>query len=475
MRVRHGIVPLIVFYFRAGNNACVYTTLNGTRVIGFPCPLPECRLPVNERRRVAMGEGMTLALSVIAFFFVMTSYYMLRPVRDQLVGAAGSSSLPMFYFVVFVVMLVLTPLFGWMVSRFRRKRVVSVSYLFFAACLVAFVPAFVAQDQIGAARLGNVFFVWVSVFNLFVVSLFWSFMADVYKSAQARLVFPFIAFGGMGGALAGPLLTRVLVERLGVPTMLVMSSVALLCALGALLAVSAQRSEHDDREDVPVGGSIIEGAKAAFAQPFLRYMTILMLLSDGIATMAYTLVADYAKLHFLDTAARTAFYADLDLWTNGFGAILQLTLTPLILRGLGATWAMVIPSLVNFGLLMLLAIFGPVDFPAFGYSVPLIGLVMAGSRGMTFGMTKPTTDSLYTRIPREARYKGKNFIETAVWRFGDLVVTSSLTLARGAGVGVATIGMVCAGLAGIATEVARRAATSPDLLPESKEPKTAEA
>jgi AAA family ATP:ADP antiporter len=294
-------------------------------------------------------------------------------------------------------------------------------------------------------------------------------MADVYRSAQARLMFPFIAFGGMGGALAGPLLTRVLVERLGVPMMLVMSAVALLLALGALLRLSSGHGENDTNEDVPVGGSILEGAKAAFKQPFLRYMTLLMLLSDGIATMAYTLVADYAKLHFTDIATRTAFYADLDLWTNGFGAILQLTLTPLILRGLGATWAMVLPSLVNFGLLMALAIFGPVDFPAFGYTVPLIGLVMAGSRGMTYGMTKPTTDSLYTRMPREARYKGKNFIETAVWRFGDLAVTSSLTLARGAGIGVAAIGLVCAGFAGIATEIARRAATSPDLLPESKD------
>lgn len=430
---------------------------------------------MNDRRRVALGEGLPLALSVIAFFFVMTSYYMLRPVRDQLVGAAGSSSLPMFYLIVFIVMLVLTPLFGWLVSRFPRKRVISVSYLFFVVALVAFVPAFAIQDQIGAERLGRVFFVWVSVFNLFVVSLFWSFMADVYRSVQARLVFPFIAFGGMAGALVGPLLTRVLVERLGVPTMLVMSSVALLLALGALLAVSARRSGNDPSAGEPVGGSIIEGAKAAFAQPFLRYMTVLMLLSDGIATMAYALVADYAKLHFASNAARTAFYADLDLWTNGFGAILQLTLTPLVLRGLGATWAMVLPSLANFGLLVALAIFGSVELPAFGYTIPLIGLVMAGSRGMTYGMTKPTTDSLYTRVPREARYKGKNFVETAVWRFGDLAVTSGLSVARGAGVGVATIGLVCAGLAGIATEIARRAATSPDLLPEAKDDERAEA
>ncbi|WP_084621495.1 NTP/NDP exchange transporter [Luteibacter yeojuensis] len=421
-------------------------------------------------RRPALGEGATLALSVIAFFFVMTSYYVLRPVRDQLAGAAGSSSLPGFYAIVFIAMLLLTPVFGWLVARFPRKRVVGTSYLFFVACLVGFVPLFVAQDRIGAVTLGKVFFVWVSVFNLFVVSLFWSFMADIYRSRQARLVFPFIAFGGMGGALLGPLVTRLLVERIGVPSMLVISAVGLLLALGALLALSARPGEEGAASEAPVGGSILEGAKSAFSQPFLRYMTLLMLLSDGIATMAYALVADYAKAHFVDNAARTAFYADLDLWVNGMGAVLQLTLTPLILRGLGAVWAMVLPTLVNFLLLAMLAYFGPVDVGLMGHAVPLIALVMIGSRGMTYGMTKPASDSLYTRMPREARYKGKNFIETAVWRFGDLVVTTSLNAARGAGVGIATIGLVCAGLAAVATEVARRAATAPDLAPEREPP-----
>ncbi|MGA7437174.1 MAG: MFS transporter [Luteibacter sp.] len=420
-------------------------------------------------RRSPRNEGATLALSIIAFFFVMTSYYVLRPLRDQLVGAVGSASLPWFYAVVLVVMLALTPVFGWLVARFPRKRMVGTSYLAFVVCLVAFVPAFVAQDRIGAKTLGIVFFVWVSVFNLFVVSLFWSVMADIYRSRQARLAFPFIAFGGMGGALVGPLITRLLVERIGVPAMLVISAIALLAALAALLAMSSQPGEEGAASEAPVGGSILEGAKSAFAQPFLRYMTLLMLLSDGIGTLAYALVADYAKVHFLDNAVRTAFYANLDLWVNGMGAVLQLTLTPLILRGLGAVWAMVVPTLVNFILLGALAYFGPVDFGVFGYTMPLIALVMVGSRGITYGMTKPASDSLYTRMPREARYKGKNFIETAVWRFGDLLVTTSLTAARSAGVGIATIGLVCAGLAAVATEVARRAATSPDLLPEQGE------
>ena len=424
---------------------------------------------MNQRPNAARGEAKSLALSVISFFLILTSYYILRPVRDQLVGAAGSSSLPMFYAIVFVVMLALTPVFGWLVSRFPRRRVLLGSYLFFVACLVAFVPAFVAQDRIGAEALGRVFFVWLSVFNLFVVSLFWSFMADVYRSRQARLVFPFIAFGGMAGALAGPLLTRLLVMRLNVPAMLVVSAVALLAALGALLALSTRNGEGDAGDDTPLGGSFVEGAKAAVSQPFLRYMALLMLLSDGIATMAYALMADYTKAHFTDNAVRTAFYAELDLWINGLGALLQLTLTPLLMRGLGTAWALVLPSIVNFGLLAWLAMHGAGDALLFGVAVPLIAIVQVGTRGLTYGMAKPAADALYTRVPPELRYKGKNFIETTVWRLGDLLVTGGLQGLHAIGVGIAGIGVICAGLAAVATEVARRAATSPDLEPESSE------
>lgn len=437
-------------------------------MLGFAPSPPDIPVIVNASSYAARSKGTTLALSVFAFFLVLTSYYVLRPVRDQLVGAAGSSSLPMFYAIVFVVMLALTPVFGWLVSHFPRRRVLIGSYVSFIVCLIAFVPAFAAQDRIGAVTLGRVFFVWVSVFNLFVVSLFWSLMADVYRSVQARLVFPFIAFGGMAGAIVGPLLTRLLVVRLGVPSMLVVSAFALLLALGALLALFTGEAENDRSGGAPMGGSIVEGAKAVFSKPFLRNMMLLMLLSDGVATLAYALMADYTKAHFADNAARTAFYADLDLWINGFGALLQLTLTPLLMRCLGTVWALVLPSVVNVALLALLALHGSADIALFGVAVPLIAIVQVATRGMTYGMTKPASDALYTRISREDRYKGKNFIETTVWRFGDLLITGGLSGLRAVGMGIAGIGLIGAGLAAVATIVARRAATSPDLEAEQR-------
>ncbi|TCV95725.1 AAA family ATP:ADP antiporter [Luteibacter rhizovicinus] len=400
----------------------------------------------------------------------MTSYYIIRPVRDQLSGAVGAAGLPAFYAITFVVMLLLTPVFGWVVSRFPRRRVLIVSYVFFVVCLVAFIPAFLIQDQIGAKALGRVFFVWVSVFNLFVVSLFWSFMADIYDSAQARRLFSLIALGGMGGALCGPALTSALVGLVGVAPLLVVSAVVLLIALGLLLVLARRDAESGvhAKEQEPIGGSLLEGVKAAWSQPFLRNMAFLMLLSDGIATMAYALVADYAKAHYLDNAARTAFYAHLDLAINLLGALLQVTLTPLILRRFGAGWGLVVPSVVNFVLLALVAIFGTPDIQMFGVAISLLTIVQIGTRGLAYGMTKPASDALYTRMPREARYKGKNFIETTVWRFGDLLVTTSIQALRGVGVTIAGLGLICAALSGLATVVARRAARAPDLLPEER-------
>ena len=165
---------------------------------------------------VSTRESSTPTLAAVAFFFVMASYFIVRPVRDQLGGALGSAPLPYLYMATLVAMLLLTPLFGMLVSRFPRARLLGWSYSFFALGMLLFVPAFVAQDRIGALRLGLAFYVWVSVFNLFVVSLFWSFMADVFNSVDARLFFPFIALGGTAGTICGSLITRILVQLIGV-------------------------------------------------------------------------------------------------------------------------------------------------------------------------------------------------------------------------------------------------------------------
>jgi len=423
---------------------------------------------VSPSPQAAASERRTAALSALAFFFVLTSYYIMRPVRDQLSGAVGSSQLPLFYLGTFVAMLALTPVFGAMVARFPRRRLLAWSYCFFIACLIAFVPAFLAQARIGARELGVVFFIWVSVFNLFVVSLFWSFMADIFDSVQARRSFPLIALGGMAGAVFGPIVTSLLVGLLGVAPLLLVAALMLALALALLLRLSVRDArEHAARDEEAIGGSLWAGVRELWSRPFLRYMAVLMLLGDGIGTLAYALVADYAKSHFVANAERTAFYAHLDLAVNVLGASLQLTVTRWLMTRWGAGLGLVVPALVNVTLLVMVMIGGHGSVIVLGATLPLVAVMLTVTRGFAYGMTKPAVDALYTRVPRETRYKGKNFVETAVWRFGDLVITSGISVLGKAGIGVGGMAMIGAAVSSIATWVAQRAGHSPDLLPEA--------
>ncbi|WP_230474930.1 NTP/NDP exchange transporter [Dyella monticola] len=414
---------------------------------------------------VSPHRDATPVTSALAFFFLLTAYYIIRPVRDQLGGAVGSTQLPLFYAATFLAMVLLTPVFGALVARFPRRRLLGWSYSFFIVCLLLFIPAFVAQDRIGARALGVVFFIWVSVFNLFVVSLFWSFMADVFDSRRAREVFSLIALGGMAGALFGPMVTSLLVGWLGVAPLLLISAVMLGMSLLLLLRISVQHS-NDHAAEQPVGGSLWAGVCELWSRPFLRWMAILMLLGDGVGTLGYALVADYAKAHLTSAGVRTAFYAHIDLAANLLGVLLQLTFSRWLLMYRGALWTLVLPQLVNLLLLVMVAIGGHAQWSLLGYGVPLLAIMMAGTRGFMYGMTKPASDALYTRVPRETRYKGKNFVETAVWRFGDVAITTGISGLVKLGVAVGGIALIGVGASSVAAWVARKAAMSPDLAPE---------
>ncbi|HWG10824.1 MAG TPA: translocase [Rhodanobacteraceae bacterium] len=408
---------------------------------------------------VRTGEWRALSFASLSFFCLLTAYYVIRPVRDQLAGATGSIALPLFYAGTFIAMLAIAPLFGWLTARLSRRALLSWSYGFFIVCLFAFIPLFARQGAIGARALGVAFFIWVSVFNLFVVSLFWSVMADVFDSVQARRLFPLICIGGAIGALAGPTLTSLLVLRIGVAPLLGVSAVLLCGALVLLWCASATRvARAGADQDGPIGGSILAGLRAVFTIPFVRDMALLMLLSDGVGTLAYALVADFAKAHYANAALRTAFYGHIDLAVNILQILLQVSLTRWMLVRLGYAAGLVVPAVVNVALLIAVFAFGAVQFGVLGYSLSVVTLMLIVTRSFAYGVTKPAYDGLYTRVSREIRYKGKNFVDTAVWRFGDLGVTSGLNLLRAAGVGFGSIVLLSAMAAGCAGWFGWRAA-----------------
>ncbi|GGZ53418.1 MFS transporter [Lysobacter xinjiangensis] len=406
----------------------------------------------SEQARVLRGEWPALLLSMAFFFCVLTAYYVMRPVREQLSAAVGSTQLPWFYAATFVATLLLTPLFAALVARWPRRIMVPVVYGVFVACLLAFVPFFADPTLLPARVLGVVFFVWVSVFNLFVVSVFWIFMSDIWWPAQARRLFPVIAFAGTAGALAGPAITRSLVGVIGIAPLLVVSAVLL--GVATVLSVALGRWARDDRrqaarDDAPIGGGMLDGLKQVFAHPFMRSMALLLILADGIGTINYALLADYSGATFATGEARTEFAATVDLATNLLTMLLQAGVTCWLMPMIGAGRALIIWAGIAMAALALV-VFAPDAYAPLVGAMPSVAIAAIVSRALAYGLAEPARHALFTQVARNARYKGQNAVDTAVWRFGDLVIALSMNGMKALGAGVsaiAGIGVVAAGIA----------------------------
>lgn len=409
----------------------------------------------NRSRRIQMGEWRAVTLSFAYFFCVLTAYYVMRPVREQLTAAVGSTQLPWFYAATFVATLALAPVFGALVSRYPRRIVVPAVYLFFIACLIGFIPLFTHQGLLSPRALGTVFFVWVSVFNLFVVSVFWSFMADIWSEEQSRRLFPIIAVAGTTGAVTGPLLTRTLVDVIGVAPLLAVSAslllIAVACAilLGRWARVHGAR-RHDASHENAIGGGMLDGLKQIFALPFMRSMALLLLLADGIGTVNYALVADYSGATFTDAVSRTRFAANVDLAANVLTVLVQLSVTRWLLPRKGP--GLLITLWAGISVLALsLVIFSPDPHAPLVGMFPAVALALIISRGLAYGMAEPARHSLFTRVPRNERYKGQNAVDTAVWRFGDMVIALGMN-------GLRSLGMAVGGFATLSALAAFTAA-----------------
>ncbi|WP_052107933.1 NTP/NDP exchange transporter [Aerolutibacter daejeonensis] len=385
------------------------------------------------RFRAALAESPPLWWSLLYFFSLLCGYYVLRPVRDAM-GASGNVSdvfphwlvawakgagwdlagltLQVLFTITFVAMVVLQPLYGALVSRFPRRVFLPAVYLFFIACLLGFHWMF-NQEWTGR---GAAFFVWTAVFNLFAVSVFWSFMADVFDNTQAKLFYGYIGAGGTIGALVGPVLTRVLVQRIGVDSLLLISAgflaVCLLCIMK--LRPWALRSElvrGEGSGEAAMGGSVLAGIRLVLSDPLLRALAMLMFFGVGVGTLLYNEQAAIAKASFIADEARTAYYANIDLAINALTITTQLLVTRWLLRRYGIAPALLLPAAaIVVGFAMLAA--SPLPL--------LVATVQVMTRSSEFSLGKPARETIYTRVDRESRYKAKAVIDTVVYRGSDL-------------------------------------------------------
>ncbi|MES9989391.1 MAG: MFS transporter [Candidatus Thiodiazotropha endolucinida] len=362
------------------------------------------------------GEYGAVIWSFVYFFSLLSSYYIMRPIRDEMGVIAGVDKLQWLFTATFIVMLLVVPLFGYVTSHLQRKLFLPYIYYFFIVNILLFYLLFESGfSQILTARI---FFVWLSVFNLFVVSVFWSFMTDLFKNEQARRLFAVIATGGTIGAITGPLLTTLLVQSIGNASMLLISAGLLgLSIISIYRLIAWQRTQHEINEphrldDKPLGGAILDGIRLALSSPYLLGICLLMLLFTLLSTFLYFQQAQIVKDAFSDSETRTSVFAAIDLSVNLLTLLLQTFVTSRLVKGvgLGITLAL-IPLLLAFGFLLL----------GFYPTLPVLIAVQVMRRAGNYAIMRPTREMLYVVLSREEKYKAKNFIDTVVYRGGDAV------------------------------------------------------
>ena len=388
-------------------------------------------------------EAQALVLAIACFFCVLTSYYIIRPIREQFASeAGGSQALPMLYLMVFTTMILVTPFYGAIVAKFSRRIFVPVIYLFFLSCMLVIGPLFrLIDDSVINARI---FYVWVSIFNLFIVSVFWSCMSDVFDPSRSKRMYGFIAIGGTAGAYFGPRIAGYFVASIGIEGLYKVAAAFLLFALVCLIALlnsSKARTFNKNTDESSLGGGIWEGAHITLKNPFMRRMALLLLCADGVSTILYSKVSDYAKITFTNSVDRTIFFASLDWNVALISFCLQIVAVPLFMAYFGASRTQAFPNLANFFGLIFVAITG---------DVALLPLALILTRSGGYGLVNPARESLFTRVGRDVRFKAKAFIDTVVWRGGDLMMVTMVATLVNLGAGVGTFGILAACFALIA-------------------------
>jgi AAA family ATP:ADP antiporter len=349
-------------------------------------------------------EAPAIVWSFAYFFLLLCSYYLLRPVRDALAVEAGTQALQWLFTATFVAMLALVPLFGWLCQRLARARLLPAVYAFFALNLAAFV---FALD-------GRVFFVWLSVFNLFVVSVFWSFMSDVFDTGQAARLYGTIAAGGSCGAIAGPLLAASLAGAIGTRGLLLLSAFLLMGTVLCIVRIAHWAQAHPRRgepsPEAPIGGSVLEGVRAALSSPFLLAICGYLLCYTALSTALYFQQVEIVRSAVPDITERTQLFARVDLAVNVLTLVVQLLAFSRLSALIGITGMLALMPLVSFA-----------GFLWLGAAPTLTALIVFGvtRRVGEFAVSKPAREALFTIVPRGERYKAKNFIDTVVYRGGD--------------------------------------------------------
>jgi AAA family ATP:ADP antiporter len=418
---------------------------------------------------VKPDEMRALWLGFVFNFVVLGGYYVIRPIRDEIGAANGLENLSWMFTAVLVTMLVANGLFSAIVARMSRRKFIPLAYRFFIANLVIF---YLLMRMLGPGQqawVGRAFYVWVSVFNLFVVTVFWAFMTDVFNTDQGKRLFGFISVGGSLGGILGGTITASLVRQIGTANLLFVSAAMLEAGVWCVRFFPAfdghpersrgtslrnlhikprdpsaplrfARDDSRSEAEKPIGGGFWAGITHVARSPYLLGICAFMLFHAITSTLVYFQQADITAHQFTDRAARTAFFARLDQSVNILTIVVQIFLTGRLLKWLGVG--------ITLAMLPLISMIG---FASMGF-VPILGLLAVFQtlrRAGNYAVSRPAREVLFTVLRREDKYKAKSFVDTFVYRAGDQIGAWSYPLLAWLGLGLTGISFVAVPLAGL--------------------------
>jgi len=369
------------------------------------------------RTRLGLAGAATFAA-------LLASYSAFRPVRDALIFDRNPDSIPWIFLGTFVVVSIVSPAWSALLARRSPRRFVALAFHAFAACAVVFFV--VMRAGIAPVMVGRVFYVWSAVFNLFVISIFWSLLADLLGPSTARQLYGPIAAGGTLGALAGPLLTRLLVELITPPGVVLMSALLLELAVAGVFWVRRAAAGLDPASvaapgpaapvpaaiDPPMaGGGPFTGIARVLRSPYLASIVGYVLCTSCAATFLYLAQARIVFDAHLELTARTSYLASIDTWTQAAALALQTVVAGTALKWFGPGVVLaVLPIAQAIGLSVIAA----------RPSLAALAVVLVVSKAATHGLTRPARELLFTVVSRDDKYRAKNAIDTIGYRIGDL-------------------------------------------------------
>ncbi len=396
------------------------------------------------------GELGAALAGFALFFCLFCGYFMLRPIRESMGIQAGVEHLQWLFTATFVAMLLAVPLFAWLNSRVPRRQFVDWVFGFFCLNLLAFVGLFaMAGDNLWLART---FYVWISVYNLFVVSLAWSLMADVFDAPQAKRLFAFIAAGASVGGLAGPALSALLVETMDAAGLCLLAALLLGVALALKHYLMAWR-EHtgagrpgaapSESPRQPVPGNPFSGLTRVLGSPYLLGVSAFVILLATVSTFLYFEQARLVAEMFPERDAQVRVFGIIDFVVQAGALAAQLFITGRVAQRLGIR-----VLLAAVPMLMCLGFVGLALAPTFA----VLAALMIVRRIGEYAFVRPGREMLFAPLDAETKYKAKNFIDTVVYRGGDAITGWAKTLLDTLSQGillVALVGAACAALWGV--------------------------